>query len=241
MYMPSMHRPARIPRRIFWAQLLACFVPGCSSLGGATSRKARSWEASLGKVPQTKISPQQLSRSINLRRSYIPRGRYGRRKHRPMKPTYITIHSTQNYSGDAWDHAKALRRGAIRGGTIGYLCWHFTVQEDVAVQHIPTSERGEHADYDGPGNRKSIAIEMCEHRGNSQSRTIDRTAKLTASLMYHHKIPLSRVVPHYHWPRRGHSPAHKNCPHYLLENGRPGATWAWFKGRVGEHYNRISS
>lgn len=175
-----------------------------------------------------------------MRRSYIPRGRYGRRQYRPMTPSYITIHSTQNYSGDAWAHAKALNRGALRGGTIGYLCWHFTVQDDVVVQHIPTSERGEHADFDGPGNRTSIAIEMCEHRGNNQAQTIDRTAQLTASLMYYHKIPLSHVVPHYHWPREGYSPAHKDCPHFLLENGRPGATWEWFLNRVNQHYKRIS-
>lgn len=230
------------PLRFIWILLvLICFAPGCANHGGGASRQGGAWEKSLGPVPRSKISPQQLSQSVNMRRSFIPRGRYGRRKHRPMNPSYITIHSTQNYSGDVWAHAKALNRGALRGGTIGYLCWHFTVQDDVVVQHIPTSERGEHADFDGPGNRNSIAIEMCEHRGNNQAQTIDRTARLTASLMYYHKIPLSRVVPHYHWPREGYSPAHKDCPHFLLENGRPGPTWGWFKNRVAEHYKRISS
>lgn len=235
--------PNQSPRNRFTlCALFLCmaFLPTCASSGGRTPRKAKAWEAQLGPVPKTKISPQAMSKAANVRRSYIPRGRYGRRKHRPMNPTYITIHSTQNYTGDAWAHAKALRRGALRGGTIGYLCWHFTVQQDVVVQHIPTSERGEHADFDGPGNRNSIAIEMCEHRGNSQAQTLERTAKLTASLMYYHKIPLSHVVPHYNWPRKGYSTPRKNCPHYLLENGRPGRTWEWFKRRVGEHYKRIS-
>jgi N-acetylmuramoyl-L-alanine amidase len=229
------------PLRFVWILLaLVCFAPGCANRGGAASSKGRAWDKALGPVPHSKISPQQLSQAVNMRRSYIPRGRYGRRQYRPMTPSYITIHSTQNYSGDAWAHAKALNRGALRGGTIGYLCWHFTVQDDVVVQHIPTSERGEHADFDGPGNRTSIAIEMCEHRGNNQAQTIDRTAQLTASLMYYHKIPLSHVVPHYHWPREGYSPAHKDCPHFLLENGRPGATWEWFLNRVNQHYKRIS-
>lgn len=237
-----MPAPPMKSRLILWVLFLCTsLLFSCTTSGGRIPRKAKAWESALGSVPKTKISPQQLSKSVNVRRSYIPRGRYGRRKHRPMNPTYITIHSTQNYTGDAWAHAKALRRGALRGGTIGYLCWHFTVQEDVVVQHIPTSERGEHADFDGPGNRKSIAIEMCEHRGNSQAQTLERTAKLTASLMYHHKIPLSHVVPHYHWPRAGYSTPHKNCPHYLLDNGRPGPTWEWFKRRVGEHYKRISA
>ena len=30
-------------------------------------------------------------------------------------------------------------------------------------------------------------------------------------------IPLSNVVPHYHWPRRGKNPPNKNCPHFLME------------------------
>ena len=177
---------------------------------------------------------------MNLRKDYIAKGRYGRRSRKKINPQYITIHSTQNYSGDAYAHAKALKRGALRGGTYGYLCWHFTVQDNVAIQHMPTNERGEHADFDGPGNNRSIGIEMCEHRGNNRAQTIDRTAKLTASLMHYHNIPLSRVVPHYHWPRRGKNPPNKNCPHFLLDGGRPGPTWRWFLSRVDRHYKRVA-
>ena len=161
-----------------------------------------------------------------------------------MKPRYITIHSTQNYSADAWRHSLALKRGALRspkrrgGNRIGYLIWHFTVDDKVAIQHMPTSEQGEHADFDGPGNRYSVGIEMCEHRGCNRSATIERTAKLTAKLMHDHGIPLSRVVPHYHWPRRGKSPAHKNCPHFLMDNGRPGKKWRWFQSRVNYYYKQ---
>ncbi|MEM8953514.1 MAG: N-acetylmuramoyl-L-alanine amidase [Verrucomicrobiota bacterium] len=203
------------------------------------SAKANAWEADLGPVPNTPISAKKLYTQINLKRSFIAKGRYSRRRAKSMKPTYITIHSTQNYSGDAWDHAKALNRGALRGGLVGYLGWHFTVQEDVAIQHTPTSEQGHHADIGGPGNKSSIGIEMCEHRGNDLAQTLDRTAKLTAHLMHTHDIPLSRVVPHYHWPRKGYKPPNKNCPHFLLENGKPGATWAWFISRVGRHHERL--
>ena len=78
---------------------------------------------------------------------------------------------------------------------------------------------------------------MCEHKGNNILETIDNTAKLTASLMYHHNIPLENVVPHYHWPRRGVSKPHKNCPHFLLDNGRPGRTWSAFQRKVKGDYN----
>ena len=190
-------------------------------------------------------SPVHLYREIKVVKRFIPRGRYGRKYKRAMKPRYITVHSTQNYNGDAWDHARALEKGKLRapkrrnGNRIGYLTWHFTVQEDVVIQHLPTRGQGEHADFNGPGNNYSIGIEMCEHRGNSRQRTLDRTAKLCASLMYQYKIPLKNVVPHQHWPRKGTKPEHKNCPHYLMTNGRPGKKWSQFLRSVKRQYSRI--
>jgi N-acetylmuramoyl-L-alanine amidase len=170
----------------------------------------------------------------------IPRGKYGRRLPVALAPRFITIHSTENPTGNAYDHAAALLRGALRGGRrTGYLFWHFTVQDNLVIQHLPTDEAGEHADMDGPGNRTSIGIEMAENRGNDLARTIDRTARLTAVLMRQYKIPLSNVVPHYHWPREGYDPAHKNCPHFLLDGGKPRHTWQWFKSRVQKYYARI--
>lgn len=175
----------------------------------------------------------------------VRKGTHGRKVVRPMTPRYITIHSTQNYSADAARHALALKKGALRspktrmGNRIGYLIWHFTVDQKVAIQHMPTNEQGEHADFGGPGNRLSIGIEMCEHRGNDRRATLDRTAKLTAVMMKKNGIPLKNVVPHYHWPRRGRNPANKNCPHFLLENGRPGAKWRGFLSHVNYHYKRL--
>ncbi|MDP3850553.1 MAG: N-acetylmuramoyl-L-alanine amidase [Luteolibacter sp.] len=193
-----------------------------------------------GKVPMS-----QIYRQVNLKNDMVPRGRHGRKVIRPMRPQYITIHSTQNYTADAWKHSKALKNGALRspktryGNRIGYMIWHFTVDDKVAIQHMPTTEQGEHADFHGPGNRLSIGIEMCEHRGSDRRATIERTAKLTAILMKKNGIPLRNVVPHYHWPRRGKNPPNKNCPHFLLDNGRPGAKWRWFLSRVNDHYQHI--
>jgi N-acetylmuramoyl-L-alanine amidase len=192
-----------------------------------------------------KLTPEAMLKEVNLKQDMIKKGTYGRRYFRPMNVRYITIHATENPTGNAYNHALALKRGALRahkrpgGNRIGFLTWHFTVQEDVAIQHLPTNEQGEHADFNGPGNNYSIGIEMCEHRGNDLARTIDRTAKLAAFLMVEHNVPLSRVVPHYHWPRRGANPPNKDCPHFLLDNGRPGATWRWFIQRVEAHHARL--
>lgn len=206
--------------------------------GGAARKGAPN--ASPGARPAS-----QVYRELNVRRILIPKGRHGRWKTRRMQPRYITIHSTQNYTGDAWDHSRALNRGALRaqmragGNRTGYLTWHYTVQDDVCIQHLPTNEQGEHADFDGPGNNYSIAIEMCEHRGNDRDATVERTAKLAAYLMNRYHIPLQNVVPHYHWPRRGYDPPNKNCPHFLLDNGRPGRKWSAFLRKVEGYHRQI--
>lgn len=231
-------------------------LTACKSSGGrapltaaqrATAQaRTERWDRELGPVPvERKVTPSQLLKEANLAQSFIKPGTAGRKQHRPMKPRYITIHSTQNYSAGAWRHALALQRGALTarkrpgGNRIGYLTWHFTVEDSCCVQHLPTREQGEHADFNGPGNNHSIGIEMCEHRGNSIAQTLDKTARLTAFLMHQNGIPLRNVVPHYHWPRKGTSPEHKNCPHFLLDGGRPGPTWKWFIDRVEKHHSRL--
>jgi N-acetylmuramoyl-L-alanine amidase len=227
-------RLALLPAAVIGVGLL--LLASCATV----SQRALAWEAELGPVPETAITPAQLLAELNVHQMLIPAQKFGRRNDLPLRPAYITIHSTQNPTGDAWAHGRALQNGKLRGGRrSGFLFWHFTVQEDVAIQHLPTNEAGEHADLDGPGNHSSIGIEMAEHRGNDLAQTIDRTAKLTAYLLFAHGISPRNVVPHYHWPREGYNPAHKNCPHFLLDNGKPGPTWAWYKSRVQGHYDRI--
>ena len=238
--------------KVLWLFFPLAVLVSCgpqSPVGGYPDRAVGVWGGNSTPVTSRTgaTTAEGLLREINLRQDMVRRGTHGRKVVRRMNPRYITIHSTQNYSADAERHALALKRGALRapkrrgGNRIGYLIWHFTVDDDSAVQHMPTNEQGEHADFDGPGNNYSIGIEMCEQRGSNLARTVDRTAKLTAYLMYKEGIPLSRVVPHYHWPRRGTSRPHKNCPHFLLDNGRPGRTWKRFLRQVEGHHRRIEA
>lgn len=235
-----------------WARLsipvaLLIVVITAACVQPANRSRIAQWESRYHDAMLGRVTPDQLLREVGLLPDLIRAGTVGRKIYRPMKPKFITIHSTQNYTGDAYNHALALKRGALRatkrkgGNRIGYLTWHFTVQSNVAIQHLPCREQGEHADFDGPGNNYSIGIEMCEHRGNDIGLTIDKTARLAAYLMYTYGIPLNHVVPHYHWPRI--SPyikdPHKNCPHFLMDRGRPGGTWQWFLNRVNLHYNRL--
>ena len=145
------------------------------------------------------IVPQRTPPGVTV--DLVPKGRYSRIKHRPMTPRYITIHATENRSrgGNAYAHAQMLKTGALKGrhNAIGYVGWHFTLDDHSIYQSLPTHERGEHADYDGPGNRSSIGIEMCENRGNDRARSLDKTARLTAWLLNEHGIPTSHV--HQRW------------------------------------------
>ena len=168
--------------------------------------------------------------NINVRQMIIPEGTVGRRIEFPLRPTYITIHSTQNRGGTALQHARGMLEGAYRGRSkwnrTGYLTWHFTVDDREAIQSLPLNIQGEHADHDGPGNRTSIAIEICEFREPARQRAaIKRAASLTAWLRKRYRIPLDHVVPHYHWPQHHFHSYQKNCPIILLDNGRPGPKW----------------
>jgi N-acetylmuramoyl-L-alanine amidase len=186
------------------------------------------------------------ARSLNLIVDLIPAGQFGRKGNRPMRPTFITVHSTQSYppNANAKTHANALKNGYLTAtnNLIGYLSWHYTVDQSSIYQSLPDNERGEHADYEGTGNKSSIGIEMCENKGNSREATTERTAKLVAALMKEHNIPISHVVPHYHWeriqPKTGKNIGHKECPHFLMDNGRPGPKWRAFQEKIMGYYRK---
>ncbi len=188
------------------------------------------------------VSPASLGLSINTS-LMVPQGQFARHRGDRMRPRYITIHSTQNTaaSANARMHAVALRHGRLksRNNSLGYLSWHYSVDAGTIYQSLPDNEAGQHADYDGPGNRYSIGIEMCENRGNSLDATMERTARLCAYLMRQYRIPLENIVPHQHWRRirysDGRDLGHKNCPHFLMTNGQPGPKWDAFKRRIQKY------
>ena len=179
---------------------------------------------------------------LKITQNIIPPGKCGRPLHRSMRPTFITIHSTDNTSrsADALNNALAMNKGLrSRHNRTGFLTWHFTVDDHSIYQSLPTNETGEHADYEGQGNRSSIGIEMCVNRGNNLGSTIDRTAQLTARLMRQYDIPLNHVVPHMHWRRirysDGRDEGFKQCPRILLDGGRLGPKWSAFIAKVSSY------
>lgn len=80
----------------------------------------------------------------------------------------------------------------------------------------------------GPGNRKSIGIEICENADGNLLKATDNAVELTAYLMKLYNIPLERVVQHNHW-------SGKNCPN-RIRKGEP-YNWNTFLAKVKAAYN----
>lgn len=142
----------------------------------------------------------------------------------PMAPQYITIHDT----GNPAPGANARANGAYMRSPAGIAAdanWHFTVDDKEIRQHLPLNRNGWHASdgYNGPGNRTSIAIEICENSDGDRAKAEQNAAQLCAWLI--ENVPTLRPFPecmrqHHDWARDG-----KNCPHILRD--RPGG-WAGF-------------
>ncbi|SMO55199.1 peptidoglycan-binding protein [Melghirimyces algeriensis] len=154
---------------------------------------------------------------MKTEKQYIPKRHEDIRPGIRMKPRYITIHNTGNTDkgADADAHARLLKRGNSRQAS-----WHFTVDDEKVVQHLPTDEVGWHAgDGRGPGNMSSIGVEICENWDGDFAQAEANTAQLVRRLCDELDIPVSRVVPHRHW-------SGKNCPHRTLKH------WSQFIQKV---------
>lgn len=204
------------------------------------------WGCTTSRESTTSLSGETLKQSaapasVNLRQMLVPKGKFGRHIEFPLDASYITIHSTDNPNATALQHARGMAAGAFRARTkwnrTGFLTWHFTVDDIQSIQSLPLDIQGEHADHDGPGNRTSIAIEICELRNPArQAEAIDRAARLTAWLMHEKHIPLDHVVPHWFWPQWHFHGYQKNCPRILLEHGKPGPKWEAFLQKIDYYY-----
>lgn len=162
---------------------------------------------------------------MDIIKDFIATGRRNRPGYR-MVPEYITIHDTANSNpgANARAHAKYLHGDAAAGRPAS---WHFTVDDQVIIQHLPLDENGWHAGDggDGPGNRTSIGIEICENIDGDRTKAEKNAAWLVAYLLQELNLGVEKVVQHHHWTG-------KNCPHVL--RSRPGG-WESFLAEIENH------
>lgn len=151
---------------------------------------------------------------------------YIKGKNRPglkMNPQYVVIHNTRNKHKNAGakmhrDYAEGNSRGAS---------YHWAVDEDYAYAIIPENENAWHAGdgYNGKGNRKGIAIEMCEN-GNYE-KTFKNTANLAAQRLKSHGLNISALKRHKDF-------SGKYCPAWIMEHG----DWNRFINTVKSYLNK---
>ncbi|KMN45813.1 S-layer homology domain-containing protein [Bacillus sp. LK2] len=151
---------------------------------------------------------------VPLKEMIVPTGNENIRPGYAMKPKYITIHETDNYSvgANARNHAQYLYSQAT-GTTDRSASWHFTVDDKEIYQHLPLNENGWHAGdgAEGTGNRESIAIEIAVNQDGDYNKAVENARKLAAYLMGELNIPLENVKKHQFW-------SGKNCPAIMIKN-----------------------
>ncbi len=151
---------------------------------------------------------------VPLKEMIVPTGNENIRPGYAMKPKYITIHETDNYSvgANARNHAQYLYSQAT-GTTDRSASWHFTVDDKEIYQHLPLNENAWHAGdgAEGTGNRESIAIEIAVNQDGDYNKAVENARKLAAYLMWELNIPLENVKKHQFW-------SGKNCPAIMIRN-----------------------
>ena len=121
----------------------------------------------------------------------------------------VVIHETANTAVGA--NAEAHGR-YLAGGGSGTTGWHYTVDDQKAVHHIPDAEVAYHSGST-EGNRDGIGIEICVNEDGDFDKAMDNAAKLTAALLNRYGLTVDDV-------RQHHDYMEKNCPATIRDSGR---------------------
>lgn len=161
---------------------------------------------------------------MNIKTQFIPASRKLQRPGYSMNPQYITVHSTGNPASTAQNEADYVCKNSTRQAS-----YHFVCDDKQIIQVLPTNEVAWHAGDggQGTGNRKSVAIEICE--AGDRKKAVDNAVWLTKKLMGDLNITADKVVQHNHW-------SGKNCPRILRDKNyiKNGIDWAYFTSSIRE-------
>ncbi|GKU78576.1 N-acetylmuramoyl-L-alanine amidase [Paenibacillus sp. L3-i20] len=151
---------------------------------------------------------------------HIPKSTpYNRRPAITMSPTTMTIHNTGNPISTAQNERNWLANPSNKR----QASYHIVIDEHGALECLPLNEVAWHAgDGNGPGNRASIGIEICE--SGNYAKTLERAVELVANLLKERGWGVEKLRRHYDW-------SGKNCPRLMNMDGKWGG-WLEFKASV---------
>lgn len=149
------------------------------------------------------------------------------------KPEYITIHNTADINeavgtNDAEQYSRATFNNAMGDVVVHYYidetdCWHILANDTVGWHAADGSN--------GPGNTKSIAIEIIMD-GSGKDYDVkaeDRGALLAAILLNEFNLGIDKLKTHHDWYSK------KYCPAYILPH------WDKFVKKVETNLNMIKA
>lgn len=146
---------------------------------------------------------------MEIKQKLVPASKYGVKCPHNMNAEYITVHNTYN-------DASAINEINYMINNNNSTSFHVAVDDLEAIQGIPFNRNAWAAgDGNGPGNRKSIHIEICYSKsgGERYKKAEENAIKLIAQLLKERGWGTDRVKQHASWSK-------KNCPHRIRDEGR---------------------
>ena len=140
----------------------------------------------------------------------VPESKWGIKCPYEMTPKGITVHNTAN-------DASARNEIAYMTSNDYETSFHYAVDDKETVQGLPLDRNGWHAsDGNGPGNRTTIAIEICYSKSGGErfDKAEENAAELIADLLKKYGWDISVVKRHYDY-----APDKKYCPHRTMDKG----------------------
>ena len=147
---------------------------------------------------------------MEIIKKLVPESKYGIKCPYGMTPKGITVHNTAN-------DASARSEIAYMTNNNYETSFHYAVDDKEAVQGLPLDRNGWHAsDGNGPGNRTTIAIEICYSKSGGErfDKAEENAAELIADLLKKYDWDISVVKRHYDY-----APDKKYCPHRTMDKG----------------------
>ena len=145
-----------------------------------------------------------------------------------MEPIGITVHNTGNCVSARNEISYMLSNN-------NEVSYHFAVDDIEAIQGIPLDRNAWHAgDGNGPGNRSTIAVEICYSTADDESlfaEAEENAALLCAMLCRDYGWTTDNVKRHYDY-----APNHKYCPHKTMDWG-----WERFLAKVQEYMDELEA
>ena len=147
---------------------------------------------------------------MEIIKKLVPESKWGIKCPYEMTPKGITVHNTAN-------DVSARNEIAYMTNNNYETSFHYAVDDKEAVQGLPLDRNGWHAsDGNGPGNRTTIAIEICYSKSGGErfDKAEENAAELIADLLKKYDWDISVVKRHYDY-----APDKKYCPHRTMDKG----------------------